>query len=127
MYDQPSTRLFFRRGSKQIKAQIVPHDARQQLAFCIIAVFGILLRRVLTYIDGGPRRLPKRIHTSLLVQDFGDVTALYRDCNSYLIVFDLRCWKIAKKGHLTLQVSLGEEKVPFSSRGANQKLSRRAS
>src|SRR3954464_10558732 len=89
----------------------MPHDSRQKLAFRVVAVFGILLGRILTHVNGRPRRLPKRIYTGLLVQDLGDMTALYADGNSHVIVFDLCCGKVAIKGHLTLHVDSGGEKI----------------
>ena len=109
MNHQPSAGFLLRRRSKQIKAQIMPHDARKQLAFCVVTVFGMLLRRIVAYVDGGPRRRPERIDACFLVKEFSNVPPLHRHSNSDMFVLDLYSGKVAIKGHLTLRFSSREE------------------
>ena len=65
--------------SEDVQAQVVSHDAGQQLALGVLPVFGVPRRVVLRWFDGRPGRRPQGVHAAGQMGDPGDVTALHQD------------------------------------------------
>ena len=88
-----------RRSAENIQAQVVPHDAREQLALHARAVFGVHAGTVRRGLDGAPRRRPQRIDAGFLIEDFGDVPAFLQHGHTQVLVLDCRRAAAAIDGH----------------------------
>src|SRR6266516_591832 len=90
--------FLLRRRPKQVQAQIVPHDAREQSALRVLTVLGMAGRVVGTGFDRGPRRNPKRTHAARLVKYFRDMSALHGNSYTERVIFDLDGAAIVEAG-----------------------------
>src|SRR5205823_8560090 len=88
MHRDPGGCLLRRWNAENIQAKIVAHDAGQQSGIRAIAILRMLITGILRGLDGWPRRCPKRVHSSLFVEDFGDVTAFLQHGDTQFFVFE---------------------------------------
>src|SRR5262245_21564742 len=74
----PGGRLFVRRWTEQVEAQVVAHDAAQQTALDTLSVLRMAPSAVARRLDRSPWRYPQWIHAARLVQNLRDMSALDR-------------------------------------------------
>src|SRR5262249_32496237 len=81
-------KLFVRRTTENVEAQIVPHDAGQQFRIVPAAVFRMFLRVVGRWLNRRPRRNPERIDGRSLIQNLSDVTAFLQYSHTEILILD---------------------------------------
>ncbi len=79
------------RPAEDVEAQVVSHDACEEL--CVHAGSVCLVHRdvVRRRFNRWPRRRPQRIDPGALVEDLCDVASFFEDCHADLVVFDRSC------------------------------------
>ena len=96
MYADTGLCLFLGRRAEQVEAEVMAHDAREQPALGIVAIFGIRGGAVGRELDRPPWRNPERIHAGGFVQNLGDVPPLDGDRQTDAIVFELHRAAVVK-------------------------------
>jgi len=90
MRGQSVFRFFFGWWTKDIEAEVVPHDSGEQRTVRSTAVCRRVVRTIRRRLDRWPWRRPQRIHARRLVEDFSDVTTVLQHGHSDLRALD-RC------------------------------------